>query len=126
MQSGVKYLFIAFWLVPSLCLALDGWESIKGNDHKEARRSFLKQLEKDSTDISALKGLIVLSEMEQDKLSYNKYVNALINKEKNPFMNDLSRPAFGYLVALLLCYHESSRIDKYHSFPILVSNKYES
>ncbi len=88
MRSGVKYLFIVFWLVPSFCLALNGWESIKANDHKEARKSFLKQLEKDSTDLSALKGLIVLSEMQQDKLSYNKYVNSLINNspEENYYL----------------------------------------
>ena len=71
--------FIAIFLFPFVLLAQDGWESIKKNDYKKAREEFLSSLQKDSTNVSALKGIIYLSETSGDDLSYSKYINTLIN-----------------------------------------------
>src|ERR1035438_10197648 len=56
----------------------NGWDFIKSNDNKTARKVFTDMLGKDSLNQDALKGLLYLSDIEQDKLAYPKYANALI------------------------------------------------
>jgi tetratricopeptide (TPR) repeat protein len=58
----------------------EGWDLIRSNDHKAARKSFETALQKDSLDEQALKGLLVLADMEQDNLGYRTYVRRLLNK----------------------------------------------
>lgn len=65
--------------VPLLALSQDGWDAIRKNDHKKAQEDFLLALKKDSTDASALKGMIYLSDVTGDQLSYSRYINTLIN-----------------------------------------------
>src|ERR1051326_6687062 len=72
--SGVISLLLSCTL-----FAQNGWESVKKNDYKKAKEEFLSVLQKDSTDASALKGIIYLSETSGDELSYSKYINTLIN-----------------------------------------------
>lgn len=67
------------FLCPVNLKAQDGWELIKKNDNVAAKKAFLETLKKDSTDINALYGSIYIAELEQDDLSYDKYVNTLIN-----------------------------------------------
>ena len=69
----------AILFFPFVLLAQDGWESIKKNDYKKAREEFLSALQKDSTNVTALKGIIYLSETSGDDLSYSKFLNTLIN-----------------------------------------------
>lgn len=63
-------LAVLFLLVPLFSFGEDGWSLIKQNDHKGAREAFKEVLKRDSTNIEALKGMIVLSEIEQDKRSF--------------------------------------------------------
>lgn len=76
------YLLLLFCSCTSVLLTAqtEGWNFIRSNDHKAARKSFEALLEKDSLNEQALKGLIVLSDMEQDVLGYRKYVRRLLNK----------------------------------------------
>jgi len=62
-----------------LASAQNGWDDIKTNDHKTARKHFEEALAKDSLNKDALHGLIFLSEIEGDELSSHKYINTLIN-----------------------------------------------
>jgi transglutaminase-like putative cysteine protease len=59
--------------------AQDGWNDIRENDNKTARTHFESTLKTDSANRDALQGMIFLSELEGDDLSYKKYVNTLIN-----------------------------------------------
>ena len=75
---------IKFFLAGSIfsaqfCIAENGWDLIKKNDYKGAKEIFIKTLEKDSTDIPAIKGMIFLSETNGDDLSYGKYARKLVN-----------------------------------------------
>jgi transglutaminase-like putative cysteine protease len=70
---------IFLFLLPFTAMGQKGWEYIRTNDHKKAKEEFLSDLQRDSTNASALKGMIVLSEMSGDQLSYVKYINTLIN-----------------------------------------------
>ena len=76
-------LAVLFLLVPLFSFGEDGWSLIKQNDHKGAREAFKEVLKRDSTNIEALKGMIVLSEIEQDKRSFGKYANTLIRSSWN-------------------------------------------
>jgi hypothetical protein len=67
-------------LLASSSYAQNGWDEIKANDNKAARKYFMADLQKDSLNLSAIKGLIYLSDIEQDKLAYRKYTNRLIRK----------------------------------------------
>ncbi len=76
--------FVLVFLTHSLS-AQNGWDKIKQNNHKEARKIFLDQLEKDSMHTEALQGMIFLSDIEEDERSYAKYVNRLIVKDWNNY-----------------------------------------
>lgn len=60
-----------------------GWDFINANNNKEARKYFSADLQKDSLNLQAIKGLIYLSDIEQDKLAYKKYTNSLIRNFPN-------------------------------------------
>lgn len=78
------FLFVVgFSFLSKIVFAQSGWEQIKANDNVSARKLFLSDLQKDSLNTSALKGLIYLSDIEQDKLSYIKYTNSLIRNSPN-------------------------------------------
>ncbi len=77
-KSLLLLFVIILCLLSKITRAESGWEQIKANDNVSARKLFLLDLQKDSLNISALKGLIYLSDIEQDKLSYIKYTNSLI------------------------------------------------
>lgn len=78
------HLFLSLFLLAGLSFQLaaqtEGWDLIRTNDHKAARKSFEAALQKDSLDEQALKGLLVLADMEQDNLGYRTYVRRLLNK----------------------------------------------
>jgi hypothetical protein len=59
--------------------AQNGWDDIRNNDDKTARSHFEEKLKADSTDRAALEGMIYLSELEGDDLSYKKYIRSLVN-----------------------------------------------
>ena len=78
--------FILLIFVFSLfSFAGDGWNYIKNNDNKTARNFFVDDLKKDSLNVDALKGMIYLSEIEQDKLAYKKYVNVFLRNYPNEY-----------------------------------------
>ncbi len=70
-------------LLPLLSFGEDGWSFIKQNDNKKARAAFLETLKTDSVNRDALQGMIYLSELEQDKLSFNKYINTVLRNYKD-------------------------------------------
>jgi hypothetical protein len=73
-------LFISAFLgAYSHAKAQDGWDDIRKNDNKSARTHFIEILKNDSINRNALQGMIYLSELEGDDLSYRKYANTLIN-----------------------------------------------
>lgn len=72
-----------FFSIHLLC-AQSGWDYIKANDNIEARKAFSQALKTDSNNIQAIQGLIYLSDIEGDKLLYNRYVNKLLTKNWTP------------------------------------------
>lgn len=75
-----RYLFLAILLgLPCLVMAQDGWQDVKNNDNKSAREHFRQALLKDSTDRNAIEGIIYLSELEGDDISFKRSVRSLIN-----------------------------------------------
>ncbi len=54
------------------------------NDHRKAREEFKKRYRADSTDLEALKGLIMLTEIQGDAVAFDHYVHALINHGNLP------------------------------------------
>jgi tetratricopeptide (TPR) repeat protein len=77
-------MMFAFSVLPFSISAQDGWNTIKKNDNISAKKIFLEQLKTDSTNINALYGMIYISELEHDDISYEKYVSCLINNHKHP------------------------------------------
>jgi len=61
----------------------DGWSFIRQNDNKSARNAFIEVLAGDSVNLPALKGMVYLSEIEQDKLAFQNYINTIINNYKD-------------------------------------------
>jgi len=80
-----KTLLFAFALASVFASAQTGWEQVKINDNQAARKQFMDALSKDSLNSDALKGLIYLSDIEQDKLAYKKYVNSFIRNFPNEY-----------------------------------------
>ncbi|MEW6467523.1 MAG: transglutaminase domain-containing protein [Bacteroidota bacterium] len=78
MFHGLRLLIVPFLLLSAVASAENGWDHIRRNDFKSAREAFLDALEKDSLDLSSLKGMIFLSETSGDDLSYNRYIYRLI------------------------------------------------
>ncbi|MBL7893496.1 MAG: hypothetical protein JNL63_12755 [Bacteroidia bacterium] len=74
--------------------AQTGWDYIKANDNKAARRSFTADLQKDSLNADAIKGLIYLSDIEQDKIAYRKYANSLIRNFPNEHVFSVLKNAY--------------------------------
>lgn len=83
--------------------AQDGWSSIKNNDNVAAKKEFLEQLKTDSTNINAIYGMLYISELGNDNISWDKYINSLINNYKRPehyllfkddYINDKSKLSF--------------------------------
>ncbi|HNW98056.1 MAG TPA: DUF3857 domain-containing protein [Bacteroidales bacterium] len=77
-------IYISVSLMPFISIAQDGWTEIKKNDNVSAKKIFLEQLKTDSTNLKALYGMIYISELVQDDISYSKYINCLINNHKQP------------------------------------------
>lgn len=70
-----KSILLLILIAPfSLLFAQTGWDLLRENKLLEARASFSQTLESDSIDESALKGMIVLSEIQQDLHFYKLYV----------------------------------------------------
>jgi hypothetical protein len=67
----------------SASFAQSGWDLIKQNKLLEARAAFEKTLETDTINESALKGMILLSEMQQDLHFYKKYVTRYLRNYNN-------------------------------------------
>lgn len=61
----------------------NGWELIKHNNLVEAQTEFQKRFEKDTTDVEAIKGLMVLADFRQDYLAYDSLVYRLMYNEKD-------------------------------------------
>ncbi|MEO6883080.1 MAG: transglutaminase domain-containing protein [Bacteroidia bacterium] len=83
MKRSLSLLILVFFAFHFSSFAEGGWDSIKNNNDIAARQAFSNALKADSTDVSALEGMIYLSEIEQDELSYKKYINKLIDKTHN-------------------------------------------
>jgi hypothetical protein len=74
-----NYLLIILILLSfSPVKASEGWDHIKNNNNKEARKAFQQVLDADSLNEDALKGMIFLCDIEQNDLSFRKYVNTYI------------------------------------------------
>ena len=70
--------FLLFFLSGSVLLAQDGWQFLAQDEHVKARRAFERALEADSLDQSALKGMMILSELHADVRMYERYLTRLI------------------------------------------------
>ena len=90
----------AFLVFAQNLSAQSGWDYIKKNDYISAKKTFLENLKKDSTDINSLNGAIYIAEFEQDDLSFEKYINNLISTHgesehyllfSNVFSNDINK-----------------------------------
>ncbi len=77
----------------SFIQAQSGFEALKNNDFFEAKRLFNAALEKDSIDFDGLTGMIIMSEISQEYLAYDKYMNTLLRNHKDPYVFSL----FNYL-----------------------------
>jgi tetratricopeptide (TPR) repeat protein len=64
--------------------AQNGWDEIKSNNNFAAKKIFLEQLKADSTNIDALCGMIYISELENDDLLFDKYINSVIRNHRKP------------------------------------------
>src|SRR5690606_5805525 len=73
----------AVYFFSSSVYAQSGWDLIRENDFKKAAQAFSAELEKDSTNLSALKGMIFISETTGDSRSSEKYINTLLNNHWN-------------------------------------------
>lgn len=71
---------IVLCLISYIIQAQSGWDKIKENDHIEARKIFMAQLNKDSMHVEALQGMLFLSDIEEDERSYASYANRLVKK----------------------------------------------
>jgi hypothetical protein len=60
-----------------------GWDFIKSGDHIKAREFFEAAFKDDSTNAEANKGLMLLSELEQDILGYKKYAKSFIRNQND-------------------------------------------
>ena len=87
--SAKVYFILLILVFPLFVSADEGWNYIKNNDNKTARNFFIEALKKDSINIEALKGLIYISEVKQDKLAYKKYVNILLRNNSNEYLFSL-------------------------------------
>ncbi|MCH8554470.1 MAG: DUF3857 domain-containing protein [Schleiferiaceae bacterium] len=56
-----------------------GWQALLAGDFNQAETIFNERLQKDSTDITGLQGMIFLSEVKENFLNYNKYITTYVN-----------------------------------------------
>ena len=111
-----KALFLPLFIFCSLFIkAQSGFESIKNNDYFEAKKLFKSTLEKDSANLDALTGMVILSEISQEYLEFDKYVNTLLRNNKDPYTFAL----FNYL------YHGDYKSIEKQSYPDWVTVKYK-
>lgn len=81
-----KALFLFFFLSGSLIInAQSGFDAIKNNDFFEAKKLFKASLEKDSINFDGLTGMIILSEIAQEYIEFDKYMNTLLRNHKDPY-----------------------------------------
>lgn len=92
MNNRLKNLF-SFSLITVLCINYaigqqSGWEYVKKNNFTEAKKVFLKTIEKDSTNKEALEGLIFLSEVADNYHNAKKYTTSYVKNhpEENTFV----------------------------------------
>ena len=81
----VHYPFVLlalFLLAPVTRLAAqsEGWDLLRADDHIAARAWFEERIAADSSDVSALKGLIILSDMQGDGLRLREYTTRYIRE----------------------------------------------
>lgn len=73
------FLFLCFFSLAWTALrAQDGWELLARDEHRAARAAFEQRLQADSLDRDALKGMLILTEMQGDKLVYERLLTRLI------------------------------------------------
>ncbi len=112
LKAPFLYLFVFYSLIIH---AQSGFEYIKNNDYFEAKKTFKTVLEKDSVNSEALTGMIILSEISQDNVEYDKYLNTLLRNHKDPFIFAL----FNYL------YHGDYKSIEKQNYPDWVTVKYK-
>lgn len=111
-----KALFLHLFIFCSLFInAQSGFELIKNNDYFEAKKAFKSTLEKDSVNFDALTGMVILSEISQEYLEFEKYVNTLLRNNKDPYTFAL----FNYL------YHGDYKSIEKQNYPDWVTVKYK-
>lgn len=78
--SGFRFfsLFVSLFLLSIPLAAQDGWDLLARDDHRGARKVFEERLEADSLDRDALKGMLILSEIQGDRLVYENVLTRLI------------------------------------------------
>lgn len=86
-MQTIKSVFVTLLLsITSFLNAQSGFDAIKSNDFFEARKIFKSQLDKDSTNLDGLTGMVILSEISQEYLMYDKYLNTLLRHHKDPYV----------------------------------------
>ena len=84
MQISLRFILsLLTFQVITCTFGQSGWDYIKADDNKEAKKAFLQTLAKDSTDLKAIQGMIFLCDIEDNDLDYDKYANKLLTHHFN-------------------------------------------
>ncbi|NUM31025.1 MAG: hypothetical protein HUU47_01725 [Bacteroidetes bacterium] len=95
--------------------AQSGYDKIKFNDFIGARNIFLQTLQNDSLNYEALTGMIIISEITQDYISFEKNINVLLRNYNDPYIFSL----FNFL------YNGDFKAIEKKNFPDWITVKYK-
>lgn len=115
MKKIKVFLTISLLIQFLLLNAQSGFDKIKENDFVEARKIFDQDIEKDSLNIDALTGKIIISEITQDYLSFEKSINTLLRNYNDPYVFSL----FSFL------YNADYKSIEKKNFPNHITVKYK-
>ncbi|MFK7900183.1 MAG: hypothetical protein AB8B61_05445, partial [Cyclobacteriaceae bacterium] len=78
LSSTKNNFFVLFFFMSFCVLAQNEWNKIAIGNYQEAKNSWKGKLQKDSLNLSAIEGLIYLSEVTENKLDFERYCNKYI------------------------------------------------
>lgn len=85
--SLLRFLLLLLFLssAPLLRGQSEGWDRLRNDDHRAARAWFENRLAEDRNDLSALQGMIILSDMHGDGLHLREYITAYVRNTWDDF-----------------------------------------
>jgi len=81
--------FLIILSFPLFTNAQSGYEALRNNDFIEARKRFTLALKNDSTQYEGLTGMVILSEISQEYIEFDKYINTLLRHHNDPYVFSL-------------------------------------